>query len=191
MSIAALLRGVEKRLRSAAVLNDQPSQSVGRICGVTLAPGRPAPGFGAIWYAVHWGGGRSDDRNPQSHNVAHAVTVTITARLAKIPRDRLGRETTVAGALLDLVDAVAAPDVIHGSYDVLGFANELIPGTAEYVAVNGGTASENGYLEPLVLLDFGPERECDGAWIGAGDATNVYAIPVRFGEGRRLQLYTG
>ena len=76
MSVAALLRGVEKRLRSAAVLNDLPGRPDGKRVGIALAPGKPAPGFGDVWYAVHWGGASGDDPNPQGHDVSHAVTVT-------------------------------------------------------------------------------------------------------------------
>ncbi len=191
MSIAALLRGVEHRLRSAAVLNDQPAEPDGKVCGITLAPGRPAPGFGQVWYSVHWGGGRSDDRNPLSHNVAHAVTVTITARLANLPKDRRGRQAAAAGALLDLVDRIAGPSVIHGSQAVLDAANALIPGTAEYLTANGGDpedATVNGFLEQLVLLNFGPEAEQAKDWIGGATASDVFSIPVRFGEARRVQL---
>lgn len=194
MSISALLRGVETRLRSADVLNDMLADPIGKVCGVTLAPGKPSPGFGQIWYAVHWSGGRGNDRNPQGHDVLHAVTVTITARLANLPRDRRAKQAAAAGQLLDLVDAVAAPNVIHGNYDVLAAANALIPGTAEYLTANAGdptTATVNGFLEPLVLLDFGPEREEGPDWIGAEQASDIYVIPVRFGDARRVREYTG
>lgn len=191
MSIAALLRGVEKRLRSDAILDDQPQEEVGKLCGVTLSPGKPYPNFGQVFYAVHWSGGRGNDRNPQCHDVFNGVTVTITARLANIPRDRRGKRTTLPDELMDLVDQVAEPNVIHGNYDVVAFANELIPGTAEYVALHGGTATKNGYTEPLVLLDFGPERVATPDWVGSDDAANVYVIPVRFGDARRIRPYTG
>lgn len=195
MSIAALLKGVETRLRSAEVLDDQPGEEVGKLCGVTVAPGRPHPNFGQLFYSVHWSGGRGNDRNPQRHDVLAAVTVTITAKMANVPRDRRGLRATTPAELMDLVDQVAGPDVIHGNYDVLAHANRLIEGTAEWVALHqpGGTATVNGYVEPLVLLDFGPEREATPDWVASrsGDADNVYVIPVRFGDARRIRPYAG
>lgn len=173
MSISALLRGVEARLRTELADPD------GRTVGVRLAPGRPPPKCGQLYYAVWWSGGRGDDRDPQSHDVLHGLTVTLTARLGYAPGDKRGKVVSDPAGLYDLVDQLAGPGLIHGSSTVLALANALIPGF--------GTTT-NGFVEQLVLLDFGPEREEGPEWVGATTEADVYAIDVRFGLARRVQV---
>lgn len=194
MSISAILKGIETRLRSASVLNDQPTEAIGKVCGVQPNPGRPPPGAGQYYFSVHWSGGRQTDRNPQCHDVLQAVVVTITARLGYAPKDRRGKQITTVGNLLDIADTIFGPNVIHGNYDVLAAANALIPGTKEYLVATGGdpaTTTINGYVEPLVGLDYGPEREESPDWVGSEAEVDVYTIPVRFGDARRIRAYTG
>ena len=204
MSIRALLKGVEKRLRSAAVLNDRPDEAVGQFVGVQPRPGRPPRNAGQWYVAVSHGGGRGADPNPQSHDVYHGVVVTLTARLNYAPKDRQGERLTTVDDVYDLVDRIAGPNVIHGNYDLLGYANELIVGTAEWAALEvGRVASVNGYLEPLVLGPFGPEREAGPGWVGSQGSSlvrdgvvssltsDVYVIDIRFNDARRIRPYLG
>lgn len=181
MSISALLRGGESRLRTVLSADE-------KTVGVRLAPGRPPPKMGQLYYAVSWGGGRGDDHNPQSSDILHGLTVTLTARLGFAPNDRRGKVVSDPAGLYDLADAIAGKDVIHGNWATITAANALIPGTAEYVAIHGGSASVNGFTETLVLLGFGPEREESPEWVGATSESDVYAIDVRFGEARRVQV---
>lgn len=189
MSIRALLLGVEKRLRSAAVFNDRPGESVGAYVGVQPAPGKPPNNFGQWYAAVSWGGGRQSDDDPQAHSVYHGVIVTLTARLNYAPRDRQGARFTTVGDIYDLVDRVCAPNVIHGNWlTTFTYANEFIPGTAAYVAAQGsGSVTVNGYMETLVLDAFGPERAAPPGWGGVESTGDVYVIDCRFQKARRIQ----
>jgi hypothetical protein len=188
MSIRALLLGVEKRLRSAAVFDDQPDEAVGRYVGLMPAPGKPPANFGQWYAAIYWGGGNQTDKNPQRHDVMHAVTVTLTARLNYAPKDRQAKRLTTVGDIYDLVDRIAAPGIIHGSWDVVSLANELIPGTQAYIDAEGleETATVNGFVETLVLDNFGPERQVGADWVGS-ETKDVYAIDIRFSRARRIQ----
>lgn len=188
MSIRALLKGVEKRLRSEGVLDDAPGDAVGRACGIH-DDGRPPNSAGQTFYAVWWGGGRGTDRNPQRHDVTHAVTVTLTARLNYAPRDRQGDRLAGVGDVYDLVDAIAAPGVIHGSWDVVNYANEFIAGTAAWAALDedNRAVSVNGFVEPLVLGPFN-RRPTPAGWLGAdGAPKDVVVFDVRFELARRIQ----
>jgi len=184
MSTRAILKGIETRLRS--VLDD----SAGNLVGIQPNPGRPPANFGQLYYSVHWGGNQSQDQNPQALDLAHSATVTITARLNYAPRDRRGVVITTADDLYDLADQIAAIDVIHGNYTVLDEANKLIPGTAEYVAIHGGTPLGNAFFEPFVLLSVGPDIEQTADWIKSSTPpSGVYSIAVRFGTARRITKY--
>ena len=188
MSIRALLLGVEKRLRSAEVFNDQPNKDIGACVGLQPAPGAPPANFGQWYAAIHWSGGRQSDGNPQVHSAYHGVVVTVTARLNYAPRDRQAKRMTTVGDVYDLVDQIAAPNVIHGNWQtVFEYANEFIPGTAAYAAVNGGSVTVNGFMEPLVLDSFGPERVAPPGWGGVEDTKDVLVIDIRFKEARRIQ----
>jgi hypothetical protein len=176
VSFRALLRGTETRLRSAAVLNDPD----GRICGIQPT-GKPPPGFGQLYYAIHWAGASADRdaREVEYVDVTHALTVTITARVGVMPDDRRGQKISDPNELLDLAEAIAEPGVIHGSYEVINAANALITGFGTTV---------NGFEEPLILFDYGPLKEEGPAWVGARDGKDIFVVPVRFGRARRLHL---
>lgn len=192
MSIRALLKGVEKRLRSADVFDDMPGTEVGRFVGVHPSPGKPPRNFGAWYAAIHWGGGRGADNKPERHDVYHGVVVTLTARLNYAPKDRQGIRLTTAEDIYDLVDRIAGPNVVHGSHEARTNANEFIEGSVDYVAIHGGTATVNGFVEPLVLTAFGPERVAPGDWVTSQTATSdVYVIDIRFAEARRIRPYAG
>lgn len=185
MSARALLKAVEARLRSAAVLDDPD----GKRCGVQI-DGRPPGQAGQIYYAVHWSGARDRQETTTADQVdlEHQVTVTISARFGVAPPDRRGAKLVADGELLDLAEALAAPGVIHGNYaDVINAANALIPGTEEYDAANGGGATTNGFIEPLQLLGVGPVTPKNKDWMTSHLSPDVYAIEVRFGRARRLQ----
>lgn len=188
MSIRAILKAVETRLRSTAVLNDP----LGKKCAIQET-GRPDPGFGQLYYAVHWGGATADSMIHEVGHVdmEHAVNVTITARVGVVPTDRRGDVISTAGELFDLAEAIAAPGVIHGNYaEVMNVANGLIPGTAEYEVLNPGYGiTVNGFVEPLVLLGYGPLQEQPASWAGGRHGKNdLFTITVRFGRARRIML---
>lgn len=187
MSISALLLGVEARLRSAAVLDDQPDEPVGAICGVQ-PDGKPPNNAGQFYYAVHFLGMRNDDPNSLSDDWFLSVGVTITARMGYAPKDRKGKRMTVAQDLFDRATAVAKAlnqDDLHRIE-----ANKLITGTAEWVAVQdpSGTASVNGFLEPLRFANISEARPAPAGWVGSATETDVYTVVVTFRDAHRPQL---
>lgn len=191
-TISALLKGAEMYLRAAARFNDEPDAglSKGKRIGVTLAPGMP-PTFAGQWFAaLHWAGGQGADKNPVRHDVFHGLVVTLTGRIGYAPKDRHGIALTSPNDLYDLIDAFAAPKLIHGSWGLLAEANKYIPGTAEHLIANGGDendATTNGFVETLALAGFGPEREADAGWIAGNDGKGVWVCDIRFEMARRLQ----
>lgn len=182
MSIAALLRGVESILRGPDVLDDPQ----GRQCGIQPL-GKPPAGIGQLYVAVHWAGGHGDDPNPQASDVLHGVHLTLTARMGYAPRDRRGKEITDPPGLYQLVDQLIGPGVIHGNWNVVHAANDLIPGTARYVVIHGGSATTNGFSETLVFQQAGPLVEPDANWVGSDEA-NVLVCTMTFGLARRVQV---
>lgn len=177
MSLRALTLGVEKRLRSAAVFNDQPEQAVGKFVGVQPAPGRPPANFGQWYLAVWFGGGRGTDRLPERLDEMLAVVVTLTYRLNYAPRDRQAKQMADAGVtgMYKVADAVV--DAIHGKWATVDAMNSFIEGS-------GTTA--NGFTETLVLDAIGTERRVGADWL-PGDTADVYALDVRFKDARRIQ----
>lgn len=192
MSIRALLKGVERRLRSEGVLDDQPDQTVGRLCGVHDGA-RPPNNAGQFYFAIDWAGGRGNDPDPQRHDVYHAVLVTLTARLNYAPRDRRGAVMTNLNDVYDLADLVTGPNVVHGNWDLIRYANELIVGTQAWADLDPGnrTATVNGFTEPLVLAgSYGPARPAQTGWLGLETPKDVYVIEMRFERARRIQYNT-
>jgi hypothetical protein len=182
VSVRALLKGVESILRTAL------SDSTGTFVGVQ-PDGRPPNGSGQWYYAIHWAGATGDDANPQSIDCLHAVTVTISARMGYAPKDRRGERITLDQELLDRAAAVAESSLIHGSWAVVTAANQLIPGTSQYVAIHGGIATTNGFCETLVLQHYGPVVEMPGEWVGSDQPDkNVLTCACNFGLGRRVQV---
>lgn len=179
MSAAALLKGVETRLRS--LMND----AAGKIVGVQF-DGHPPAFSGQFYAAIHWTGARSDDQNPQATDHAHGITVTWTAKIANVPKDRVGERTLKADQILQLAeDTIAA---IHGKWEVIHAANDVLPGTARYVAIHGGSATTNGFCETLVSQGYGPIVEQGPEWVGAETGPNVLTCEVKFGEARRVTV---
>lgn len=184
MSAKALLTAVQSKLRTLL------SDPTGKIVGVQ-ATGRPPANCGQWYYAVWWNRADQRDRNPLSHEVAHGFTVTITARMAYAPRDRVGVLLQASDELLARAEAIAAPGVLHCAYDVVDAANLLIEGTAAWSAaqVPPVAATVNGFLTPAVLLDYGPVVERTGEWVAAASEKppTILTCDVRFGEMTRHQ----
>lgn len=173
MSTRALLKAVETRLRSAACLSDPD----GKVVGVQ-PDGRPPAKAGQWYYAVHGAGVSQDDQNSLSHDRRHAVTVTITRRVAEIPRDRRGERLTVADELLDLAEQVG--DWLHMDYRSMNAANALIPGI---------DTTTNGFVEPLKLQSITPVQEVGSEWVRGEDAdgSDVFTVAVYLGGALRVR----
>jgi hypothetical protein len=193
VSIRALLKAVESRLRSAAVLDD----AAGKYCGVQ-PDGRPPPGCGQLYYAVHHTGAtdRREATTADQTDLSYAVSVTVTARLGVAPTDRLGAKVSTPGDLLDLAEALAEVGVVHGNYaQVLAGANALIPGTQEYSDASADDpppgVTTNGFEEPLALAGIGQLVERPASWVRAERASEVWSVEVRFAGARRLRLAGG
>jgi hypothetical protein len=192
MSARAIVVATQASL--AAFLNDE----IGELSGVQV-DGRPPPKAGQLYYAVWWSKGTNVARQEGETIAAvteflHTVTVTITAKLGVVPQDRRGKKVSDPNELFDLAEALFAlptPEggLIHGNYALMDAANALIPGTVEYCEVRGGTATVNGFAEPLLAIDYGPLMPRDAKWVSATPGTNpdVYSIDVRFGYARRMQ----
>lgn len=173
MSARALLKGVESVLRTALADPD------GRACGVQ-PDGRPPPGAGQWYYAVHYAGRRGVGTIADHLDTAAQVTVTITAKMAYAPRDRRGDRLTLDAELLDRAEAVAR--AVHGNYLVLVKANVLTPGV--------GT-STNGFVEPLLFQGDTPVLEKGPDWVYGQESSHpptVLAVEVRFGGARRIEV---
>ena len=184
MSMGALLRGVEARLRSTAVLNDQPTEAVGKLVGV-MPDGSPPNSFGQFYCAVHSLGWRESDPNALSGDELYSVGVTVTARLNYAPGDRRGRQMTNPDDFLAAVGAVQTAlhqDDLHRIE-----ANKLIAGTAEYVAVNGGSATANGFLEPLRFQSASEVQPVPPGWGGIENTKDVYRVALRFIDARLVR----
>lgn len=175
MSAPALMQAVETALR--AFLTDPD----GKACGVQ-PDGQPPPNCGQWYYAIHWNGANQADRNPLSHDIAHTITVTITARMGYAPKDRRGARITMDAELIERAEAVAAPGVVHGNYEILNTANADIPGIG---------VSTNGFIEPLCLLGYGPVQFRGGDWVSSTSENpdTVLTCEVRFGQARRIQRF--
>lgn len=190
MSISALVKGVEKRLRSVDVFNDAPDAPIGNLVGRQPNPGKPPANFGQFYCSVYWAGGTGTDKNPVRHDVFNGVVVTVTARLNYAPRDRQGVRLTTDSDVYDLVDRIIAPNVIHGNWLTITYANEFIEGTAEWIDIHNpsGSATVNGYIETLVLDTFGPDRLATADWVGSDKPVkDVYVIDAKFSLARRVQ----
>ncbi len=198
MSAPALLRGVERRLRSVQVLNDRPAEEIGKFVGVTPAPGNPPRAFGQYFLSIRYGGMRPNAPNPNlRHDVYEGVIVTLTARLNYSPGDRKGRvmtDTLDPVAFYELVELIKAPGTIHGQPLVLQYANELIEGTVEWCAVQDPPVlvpTVNGFTELLVVGPVQPERLATSAWVGTEkEVKDVYVIDIPFKDARRIQYNT-
>lgn len=185
MSIAGLLKGVETRLRAADVLNDQPTEAVGRVCGVQ-PDGSPPAGAGQWYYAVWFAGARTADPNSLSADWAYSATVSITKRMGEAPRDRRAARMMLEHELLDQAVYVAA--VLHQN-DIARIAmNALIVGTAEYADLHGGTETVNGFTTPLKLLSVGNVTRAPANWVYSEEKTEAYYIDVKFGDAQRIQV---
>lgn len=197
MSVAALLRGVERRLRSAQVLNDQPAEEIGKFVGVTPAPGNPPRAFGQYYCSIRFGGERPNHPSPNlRHDVYDSLIVTLTARLNYSPGDRKGRvmtDTMDPLAFYEMVDTIKAPGTIHGQPLVLQYANELIEGTQDWCNLQSPAPDPtvNGFMELLVLGPVQPERLATSAWVGTDkEVKDVYVIDIPFKDARRIQINT-
>ncbi len=186
MSQAALLKGVETRLRSAACLND----STGKFVGVQR-DGRPPNNAGQWYYSIHSLGMTNADPNSLSNDRAHAIGVTITARMAYAAPDRRGNQMTLANELLERAEAVADwlnQDDLHRIA-----ANEILGMTAQEAA-DGRSATVNGFIEPLRLTMIGPPIEMSPDWAGesggdedTGDEKNLLTVQVSLGDAKRVR----
>lgn len=185
MSISALLTGVETALRAEAVFNDRPTADVGAFVGVQ-PDGAPPANFGQWYAAVHFLGLQNADPNSLSDDWLFSVGVTVTARLNYAPRDRHGRQLTFAEATLDRAHSVAL--ALHQSDAHRVEANRRIEGTAEYVAVHGGTETVNGFVEPLRLASVGAVQKAPPMWGGIAEPRDVYTVALRFIDAKRVQL---
>lgn len=175
MTERAMLQGLRNALRTALSLDETG-------CQVT-ADGRPDPMCGEWFYAIHPGGTSNTQRNYLDETAD--CSVTITRRTGFTPQDRIGEEAVFE--LLDRASAVKA--IVHMEYPVMDAANTLIPGTAEHVAVNGGSVTTNGFVEPLGFRSqqyLGPQGN---SWFwaeGMDDAVTGLAVRLDFAGARRI-----
>lgn len=172
LGTASLLVAVEQRLRSFL------ADPTGRVCGIQ-PDGKPPPGFGQLYYAVHWGrnDARQDATIAEAGDADHAISVTITARKGYSPQDSRGAVISTPDDLLDLAEAISGPGVIHGNYATL------------MNVANGAIAADvNGFIEPLLFGGYGPVREQPPRWVGSRYGPDVLTIEVRFAKARRLRV---
>lgn len=184
--MSALLRAVEKRLRSAQVFNDRPTDAVGEFVSIQT-DGNPPNNYGQFACVVHPLAATPDDTNAVLWSVMYSVGISVTARLNYAPKDRRGIRITNAGDLLDRAILVAQSLVQDDLHRIE--ANQLIPGTAEYVGIHGGTATVNGFLTPLKVLAIDPPRPAPAMWGGVSSPEATIVSTVRLGEAHRVQRF--
>lgn len=192
MSMRALLQGVATRLIDGLALPPVPAPDLPNpLCGVQ-PDGRPPIDMGqGVYLAVHALGTTSLDANSLSIDFAYSVGVTITKKLRDVPRDRRGAELVLDDEILDVAERVAC--LIHQDDVHRAAANALIPGTAEYVAANGGSETVNGFEEPLRLQTIGAPQVTPPIWAGEdgdadpADATDMLTVLVTFTGARRCR----
>lgn len=171
----AVLEGLRDALRAALHLDKT-------ACQVT-ADGRPDPMCGEWFYAVHPGGTSNTQRNYLDESAD--CSVTITRRTGFSPQDRIGEE-----AVFELLDrAGKVKSIVHMEYPTMDASNRLIPGTAKYCEIHGGTATTNGFVEPLGFRSqqyLGPQGN---SWFwaeGMDDAVTGIAVRLDFAGARRI-----
>jgi hypothetical protein len=142
-----------------------------------------------MYYAISSAGERDIDDNAQGSDRYYNVTVTITARLGYSPRDRRGGQLLTPAQLLAMADVIAL--ALHEDDLTRIAANTLIPNTAEWVAVNGGTVSVNGFLEPLRAGPVSKVLKAPPDWTDATEKTDVYYVEVTLKDARRCQYIGG
>jgi hypothetical protein len=145
--------------------------------------GQPPPTFGERYLAVHptgWGPG--DTRIDYGLDEVYRVTVTITMRAPKAPRDRLAGEVFLKA--LTGMEKLARDVVkyLHQNHDVVNVANADIAGTDKL-------------MQPLFWdgTDVPPRQEGgEWVWSDSPDPKRPIAalvLPVHFREARRMQSY--
>ncbi|MFO0801483.1 MAG: hypothetical protein U0804_28795 [Gemmataceae bacterium] len=182
MSLRAMLQATRDAIRETLHLDKTG-------CQVT-ADGRPDPMCGQEFWAVHPGGASNTANNYLDERCD--LQVTLTVRTGWAAQDRIGEE-----AILQAVDGLMAKaervrSLLHQEYPVMDRANALIPGTAEYCELRGGTPTVNGFVEPLrfqSMTYLGP-KGLDWFWAeGVSDDTTGLAVQLSFTAARRLQYY--
>jgi hypothetical protein len=136
--------------------------------------GRPPPSAGQWYAAVFPKSETNRDHNPVKLDLAHGIGVTVTQKLAVAPRDRQGRQMTIAGSGLIPV-AGRIRDRLHGSWSVVNRANALL------------TAEDYGFAETLV---FGGAvysiKGPDWVWAGEDEDPSVFVAELSFVGARRV-----
>lgn len=144
----------------------------------------PPPNCGERFVAVHQGYWRGIEPL-EGLQEEYGISVTVTMRAAKVPKDELGANLLVGptGKSLDeLLERIRA--LLHkdkGPYPVLALANTTIG------------AGANGFVEPLVFRDGGQCQEKGPSWFSAsanqatGAAVCGLAQTLTFGGAKRYQ----
>lgn len=201
MSMRAALRGTAARLIDKLDLPAPPAAGTlpHPMCGVQ-PNGRPPADMGQLYLAVHPQGVQGLDPDATSNDRGYALAVTITKKLREVPKDRRGLALCDDDGMWDFAERVA--DIIHqdDATDANGNSwltevNKLIPGTEEYVAVHGGSATVNGFCEALRFQTIQvPESapaifvgEDDGSGGDNGDPDDLLKLVVLFGGARRVR----
>lgn len=170
VSLNALMIAASNRLRDALALKAIE-------CDVMDGP-EPPNNAGAVFYAVHGGGGWN---NPAKECLDERLgfRVTVSMRVADSPRDRTGRSrlALAKAGLVDRCNDVVA--VLHGSYEVMNAANDLI-GDAQ------------GFVEPPRFRDAGSgdPTEVGPHWFGGQPSQDRLAgitLTLTFRDARRVR----
>jgi hypothetical protein len=188
MSVRALLLATVAQMRKPVA--DGGLGLDENTCDTTPPSGKPPPVAGDWFYGVHRGNVVLE--KDESDYRVYAIKVTISARMQSVPWDRLGPELQerMADGMDDRVDAMIAM-MTNQKYVVMNAANALIEGTQDWVNVNGGTATHNGFIEPLFLLgeDDEPDLRSGAWWEAQPDEPKAgISLTVRFGKARRVQV---
>lgn len=175
MSYPSLLYGTKKFLLETLTWNGYPLTEA--RCNVMI-DGRPPQTCGDMFIAIHPGGFRGV--SPEIIEAVHQLNITLTFRVANIPKDKAGVYAYLEKNLGIGELAQKIVEYLHNNYIILKYANEFIE-----------NPKVNRWVEPLRLGVATPPRIVGGDWVHApASKEEVIIQSISFGEAKRVQFGT-
>ncbi len=169
MSLEALLQATRDAIRGKYNLSDMECE----VC----PDGRPVPGCGQQFFAVHPGSVENQSGPEDVHvDELFSFNVTATFRIGFSPQDRIGVSLMLEKAGPLAIARNMALAVVNMSYSLMDAANVIVGDSA------------NGFIKPPVYLGMTWQGPKGPDWFFAEDETECgVAVEVRFGRARRVQ----
>lgn len=150
--------------------------------------GHPAPKCGDWFLAIHQAGERGDMMNALDEYFDY--TLTLTAKISAVPRDRLGDAKLTSREIRTLAKekgfnakAQQLKTFLHMNWYVIGQANNYL------LELYAESQYVNGFCEPAHWEYTDQPKIVGGEWFGADDKSiNAGLVAeIRFRDARRLQ----